>query len=113
MLEKSSLSVPPVVCKCCTYVNVSYRNSTELPPRTKLVKPKELLHPSHQRPPEVQRIDVGGTALPGLTLETAKEHTRVSCGWPNARDACKARPTIEAGFGKAAPSQPSVATQAN
>lgn len=62
---------------------------------------------------QVQSIDVGGTALPGLTLETAKEHTRVSCGWPNARDACKARPTIEAGFGKAAPSQPSVATQAN
>lgn len=61
----------------------------------------------------MQSIDVGGTALPGLTLETAKEHTRVSCGWPNARDACKARPTIEAGFGKATPSQPSVAAQAN
>lgn len=103
-----------MVCKCCTYVNVNYRNSTELPPRTKLVEPKGTLAslPS-ERPPEVQRIDVGGTALPGLTLETAKEHTRVSCGWPNARDACKARPTIEAGFGKAAPSQPSVATQAN
>lgn len=39
---------------------------------------------------------MGGTTLPGLTLETAKEHTRVSCGWPDARDACKARPTIEA-----------------
>lgn len=43
-----------------------------------------------------QSVDVGGTTLPGLTLETAKEHTRVSCGWPDARDACKARPTIEA-----------------
>lgn len=39
---------------------------------------------------------MGGTTLPGLTLETAKEHTRVSCGWPDARDACKARPSIEA-----------------
>lgn len=49
-----------------------------------------------ERPPEVWSVDVGGTTLPGLTLETAKEHTRVSCGWPDARDACKARPTIEA-----------------
>lgn len=39
---------------------------------------------------------MGGTTLPGLTLETAKEHTRVSCGWPDAWDACQARPTIEA-----------------
>lgn len=35
-----------------------------------------------------QSVDVGGTAPPGLTLETAKEHTGVSCGWPDARDAC-------------------------
>lgn len=55
------------------------------------------MHPSpSERPPEVWSVDVGGTTLPGLTLETAKEHTRVSCGWPDARDACKARPTIEA-----------------
>lgn len=74
---------------------------------------RTLASPPTERPPEVQSIDVGGTALPGLTLETAKEHTRVSCGWPNARDACRARPTIEAGFGKATPSQSSMATQAN
>lgn len=43
-----------------------------------------------------QSVDVGGTTLPGLTLETAKEHTSVSCGWQDARDACKAWPTIEA-----------------
>lgn len=57
---------------------------------------KPCCTPPSDRPPEVWSVDVGGTTLPGLTLETAKEHTRVSCGWPDARDACKARPTIEA-----------------
>lgn len=60
------------------------------------INPEPLYPSPSERPPEVWSIDVGGTTLPGLTLETAKEHTRVSCGWPNARDACKARPTIEA-----------------
>lgn len=72
-----------------------------MPPQTKLVEPHKPkpkpMHPSpSERPPEVWSVDVGGTTLPGLTLETAKEHTRVSCGWPDARDACRARPTIEA-----------------
>lgn len=59
-------------------------------------KSKAVQPSPSERPPEVWSVDVGGTTLPGLTLETAKEHTRVSCGWPDARDACKARPTIEA-----------------
>lgn len=104
-----------MVCKCCPYVNVQKlqkQRRTATPSETGGTEGTRASLPS-ERPAEVQRIDVGGTALPGLTLETAKEHTRVSCGWPNARDACKARPTIEGGFGKAAPSQPSVATQAN
>lgn len=37
------------------------------------------LSPS-ERPPEVWSVDVGGTTLPGLTLETAKEHTGVVVG---------------------------------
>lgn len=106
MLE-ASLSFLLVVCQRCTDINVHFKEED------RKCHPERMRHPQQRGLLQVQSIDVGGTALPGLTLETAKEHTRVSCGWPNARDACKARPTIEAGFGKAAPSQPSVATQAN
>lgn len=79
---------------------VNNRKSIETPPqkwRSRINRQSKTVHPSpSERPPEVWSVDVGGTTLPGLKLETAKEHTRVSCGWPDARDACKARPTIEA-----------------